>query len=581
MAIGDISLTASARANLLSLQNTAKLLGTTQSHLSSGKKVSSALDNATAFFASQGFLNSANDLAGLKDSMATALQTIKAASDAISSIKTIVTQLQGIANSALQTTDDSVRAGLASQYNGLLTQLDSLANDAIFNGTNLVNSVVSELKVIFNASNTTSLTVEGQNLKSGGLGLGQAQNSFASGARAQWNVNEMTVTSTNANVTGAYSGTLDLTGKVSAMTATSGVGAVQTSTAANFSTTTALTDGVTAAIADANSLDNANAAFLRTRIADAGLTATAGREIATGADISAVSIQGQFTATGSGTAGYTLGTNTLTSTANGDVTLTIAAGQAIQVNYSQGGSDYHAVYANQGTSDATITLRAGNTTTVGANGTANSTTTYNLSTGTISYTGLSLDQGQTIAGSQIVDAGGARDGMSLTTYSTQDGTGQALGTTTTTGVNAYDVSSATLSGITVTNVQGSKSGTAAVTYSLAAGSTLTASGATQLTGTRTSVVDDAITTAQNQLTAALGTLRNAGSSLGNNNTLVQTRQDFTTNLIDTLQTASDNLVLADTNEEGANMQALQARNQLGIVSLSISGQLAQSILKLF
>ncbi len=581
MAIGDISLTASARANLLSLQNTAKLLGTTQSHLSSGKKVSSALDNATSFFASQGFLNSANDLAGLKDSMATALQTIKAASDAITSIKTIVTQLQGIANSALQTTDDAVRAGLATQYNGLLVQLDHLANDATFNGTNLVNSVIGQLKVVFNATNTTSLTVQGSNLKTGGLGLGQAQNSFATGARAVWNTNTMTVNSTTANVTGAYSGSLDLTNNISAVTATNGVGAVQTSTAADFSTTASLTDGATVTINNANSLDNANGAFLRTTILGAGLVNTAGTAIATGADISAVTIQGQFTATGAGTATYTLGTNTLTAAANGDIVLTVAAGQAIQVNYTQGGTAYHATYANQGTSTATINLRTGDVSTVGANGTANSTSTYNLSTGTISYTGLALAQGQTIAGSQIVDAGGATTGMAVTTYSTADGTGQALGTTTTTGVNAYDTTGATLSAITVTDVKATKAGTAAVTYALTAGSTLTVSGATQMTGSRTSVVADAITTAQNQLTAALGTLRNAGSSLGNNNTLVQTRQDFTTNLIDTLQTASDNLVLADTNEEGANMQALQARNQLGIVSLSISGQLAQSILKLF
>ena len=84
-----------------------------------------------------------------------------------------------------------------------------------------------------------------------------------------------------------------------------------------------------------------------------------------------------------------------------------------------------------------------------------------------------------------------------------------------------------------------------------------------------------------ELNAALTTLRSASSSLGNNNTLVQTRSDFTNRLISTLQTASDSLVLADTNEEGANLQSLQARSQLGIVALGISGQQAQAILKLF
>jgi flagellin-like hook-associated protein FlgL len=79
----------------------------------------------------------------------------------------------------------------------------------------------------------------------------------------------------------------------------------------------------------------------------------------------------------------------------------------------------------------------------------------------------------------------------------------------------------------------------------------------------------------------LSTLRTDAASFGGNATLIQTRQDFTTNLINSLQTASDGLVLADTNQEGANLQALQAQDQLGIVSLGISGQLAQAILRLF
>jgi flagellin-like hook-associated protein FlgL len=61
---------------------------------------------------------------------------------------------------------------------------------------------------------------------------------------------------------------------------------------------------------------------------------------------------------------------------------------------------------------------------------------------------------------------------------------------------------------------------------------------------------------------------------------VQTRQDFTKNLIATLQTGSDNLVLADTNQEGANLLALQTRQQLSTTALSLSVQSDQAILKI-
>ena len=62
---------------------------------------------------------------------------------------------------------------------------------------------------------------------------------------------------------------------------------------------------------------------------------------------------------------------------------------------------------------------------------------------------------------------------------------------------------------------------------------------------------------------------------------MQTRQDFTKNLINTLQTGADNLVLADTNEEGANMLALQTRQSLSTTALSLANQSSQAVLRLF
>jgi hypothetical protein len=80
---------------------------------------------------------------------------------------------------------------------------------------------------------------------------------------------------------------------------------------------------------------------------------------------------------------------------------------------------------------------------------------------------------------------------------------------------------------------------------------------------------------------ALKTLRTQASAFGANLTTVQTRQDFTKNLINTLETGADNLVLADTNEEGANMLALQTRQQLSTTALSLSAQADQAVLRLF
>jgi flagellin len=90
-----------------------------------------------------------------------------------------------------------------------------------------------------------------------------------------------------------------------------------------------------------------------------------------------------------------------------------------------------------------------------------------------------------------------------------------------------------------------------------------------------------INTTINSLNSALTSLRTQASAFGSTLSTVQTRQDFTKNLINVLQIGSDNLVLADSNEEGANLLALQTRQQLSTTALSLANQASQAVLRLF
>ena len=90
-----------------------------------------------------------------------------------------------------------------------------------------------------------------------------------------------------------------------------------------------------------------------------------------------------------------------------------------------------------------------------------------------------------------------------------------------------------------------------------------------------------IETSLDEVDAAITKLRSMSSEFGNNYSVVQTREEFTENLINVLEEGSDKLTLADMNEESANMLALQTRQQLAINSLSLASQAAQSVLKLF
>lgn len=93
--------------------------------------------------------------------------------------------------------------------------------------------------------------------------------------------------------------------------------------------------------------------------------------------------------------------------------------------------------------------------------------------------------------------------------------------------------------------------------------------------------DTGINTSLKSLTSALNTLRSQASTFGTNLTVVENRQNFTKNLINTLEEGAGKLTLADTNEEGANLLALQTRQQLSSTSLTFASQADQNVLRLF
>src|SRR4051812_10516953 len=102
MSLSNITLSSSVRQNLLSLQDTANLLSTTQTRLATGKKVNSALDNPTNFFTASGLDARASDIGNLLDSIGNGVQVLQAANTGITSLQKLVDTAKSIANQALQ-----------------------------------------------------------------------------------------------------------------------------------------------------------------------------------------------------------------------------------------------------------------------------------------------------------------------------------------------------------------------------------------------------------------------------------------------------------------------------------------------
>jgi flagellin-like hook-associated protein FlgL len=215
---------------------------------------------------------------------------------------------------------------------------------------------------------------------------------------------------------------------------------------------------------------------------------------------------------------------------------------------------------------------------VTANGTGSSTLDVSFN----GATGAALTTGSTVVVTYAAAANltfGSAGGYSFS-YGTTTVTinvGSAAATTTTFATN--DVLSA---GVSIT-LSLSSAGSAAL---FAALSGLTAAGTVTLNAITGQNVFGVNFTVQfnnliTNLDAGLTELRDQAQKFGTNVALLQTRLDFTTQYVNTLQTGGDKLTLADLNEEGANLLALQTRQQLGIQALSFAGQSEQSILALF
>lgn len=111
------------------------------------------------------------------------------------------------------------------------------------------------------------------------------------------------------------------------------------------------------------------------------------------------------------------------------------------------------------------------------------------------------------------------------------------------------------------------------TSSLGLGLSAVASGAFQSNSNLNTLLSD--------LDSAALTLRSNASTFGSSLSTVQARKDFTNNMINTLETGAANLTLADINKEGANLLALQTRQQLSTTALSMASQADQAVLRLF
>lgn len=208
--MADVTLSASVRQSLLSLQNTTSLIKQTQNRLSTGLKVSSAVDNPVAFFSSKSLSDRAGDLLQKKDGIDQGVSTVTAALDGVTGIESLVSQMKGIANSLKSATASQV-SDLITQFNDLRNQINYLATDASYQGTNLINGTGQTLSVEFSDQSSSLLTIASVDLRAGTAGLNVTSAQAYTGSFA---VNNGAIAAAAAN-SGNFTGYLSTTSSFS------------------------------------------------------------------------------------------------------------------------------------------------------------------------------------------------------------------------------------------------------------------------------------------------------------------------------------------------------------------------------
>jgi len=162
--MADVTLSGAIRGNLLSLQHTGDLVDRTNSRLSTGMKVSSAIDDAVAYFQSKSLKDRAGDLSVRKDNIDQGISSLTTAMSGLTSVEAVLTQMKGIVLSA-KSASEAERASLGTQLNTLASQMNYLANDTSYQGLNLINATTSNIKVSFSEKTAAVLQVDGVDVR--------------------------------------------------------------------------------------------------------------------------------------------------------------------------------------------------------------------------------------------------------------------------------------------------------------------------------------------------------------------------------------------------------------------------------
>lgn len=618
--MSDVTLSKAVRSNLLHLQNTARMMDLTQERLATGKKVNSALDNPTNFFTAASLNGRAADIGTLLDAMSNGIQVIEAADNGLTAITKTIESMQSTLRQARQDKNfQTVSLPLAAARDGELTLSGGGFPDGQSFQVPLTNAIPASVTAGADYALEGSQGGETFALAAGGVNFAAADDQITFNLQIDGVTRPVVIDKTIADAVsgdGDIDTPAEMVAAIEAALVAAGFDASAVEVSASGSDITIASasrgPGSTVAITGAAASGTSNI-----DVGDSGLDSPS-------ADNTAAQ-----------TADFEIdyGGTTLSITLDGDLQPDVAS--AIQHindeisahNLANPGSEINVTASAQG---GRIVLRGP----ADGTGPAISVTGTDVDTvfgtsGQRQIQGPSLADGPAKSVDQLVrDINANPDFKNIVRASNDNGRlrienlstraldiggltdGAVSGGTTSTSVDGNDsraslarqfndlrteidrlAEDASFNGVNLLRgdqlkIVFNENGTS--TIEIEAKNAKGEPRAINVANLNILEVmpedmnlDETIDGLLAKLQISLNEVRAQAANLGSTLSVVQNRQNFTKEMINTLESGAANLTLADTNEEAANMLALQTRQQLSQTALSLASQADQAVLRLF
>lgn len=158
-----------AMVALQQLNSTNTELEMTQSRINTGMKVASAKDNGAVYAIAQGMRADVAGFGVVSDSLDRAGSTVDVAIAAGEAIGDLLIDMK---EKALSASDESLttaqRAAFDEDFTALRDQIDSIIDNAEFNGVNLINGSTTQIEAFADADGTSNITILDEDLSLSG-----------------------------------------------------------------------------------------------------------------------------------------------------------------------------------------------------------------------------------------------------------------------------------------------------------------------------------------------------------------------------------------------------------------------------